>query len=574
MAGKIEVINNSYGVADQPGMISGSNGVDSLDVRKYVSALEEFVINCPTPMSIALQGDWGTGKTTFLRSMEQDLKDKTTCIYFNTWQYSQFNMSGELYFSFISNIVQKLSHGTSVMKVKDLKNKVLGFLGSMSKQVVKNKVAGYTGLDISELFADEEEKASSIDKLKKDFEDLIQQVATEKNKDRVVIFVDDLDRLDPGIAVELLEVMKLFMDVEKCVYVLAIDYEVVVNGVRAKFGSGMTEEKCRSFFDKIIQLPFRMPVESYNISKLLKNLLPKEKIPEFENKDVLKVIERLIKSTIGPNPRTLKRLVNSFTLLNIVNKSVNGDSEQQKFYHTLLLLSLTIQMYDPNIYADLVDATDGGDEFALREYIEHYDSDENGSDTLGCMKESLEGLAKLNGGNNEDSMNMIYNLLEKAMNLSSITSVSKTVDETVKRSAAGDSFSGMEVEQIEFNGEKIDIPSGRGSQAVAYQESITRILEMALTMKLVTEKEFDERVADLPVLSYNQDEQTGAMRTKKCSKLTGHSDHGEIYIGSSLGVNDKISYIKRVCRAFRISSNILIWYGKDNKGESVSFKIW
>lgn len=51
-----------------------------------------------------------------------------------------------------------------------------------------------------------------------------------------MIFVDDLDRLVPSKAVELLEVLKLFLDCKQCVFVLAIDYEVVIRGAIKKYG--------------------------------------------------------------------------------------------------------------------------------------------------------------------------------------------------------------------------------------------------------------------------------------------------------------------------------------------------
>ena len=96
------------GVADVP---CGSLASDSLEVGSYVKGLEQFVLNCPTPMSIALQGDWGTGKTSFLQAMQSDFietKSKVKTLYFNTWQYSKFKMSDNLYASFISNIVNAL----------------------------------------------------------------------------------------------------------------------------------------------------------------------------------------------------------------------------------------------------------------------------------------------------------------------------------------------------------------------------------------------------------------------------------------------------------------------------------
>lgn len=93
------------------------------------------------------------------------------------------------------------------------------------------------------------------------FQDVINEACRLQHKSRVVVFVDDLDRLVPGKAIELLEVLKLFLDCENCVFILAIDYDVVVRGAAEKYGfdlhdnseEGLKEqEKGKAFFDKII----------------------------------------------------------------------------------------------------------------------------------------------------------------------------------------------------------------------------------------------------------------------------------------------------------------------------------
>ena len=84
---------------------------DTLGMSDYVEGLVKFVTECCTPMSIALQGDWGTGKTSFINRMIQFLENKSDgslTIYFNTWQYSQFNMSDSLYYSFVECIVEHI----------------------------------------------------------------------------------------------------------------------------------------------------------------------------------------------------------------------------------------------------------------------------------------------------------------------------------------------------------------------------------------------------------------------------------------------------------------------------------
>ena len=77
--------------------------------------------------------------------------------------------------------------------------------------------------------------ADEVVELKNDFSNLINQV-TEGTNRRFVIFIDDLDRLQPVHAVELLEVLKIFVDCENCVFVLAIDTSVVFQGIREKYG--------------------------------------------------------------------------------------------------------------------------------------------------------------------------------------------------------------------------------------------------------------------------------------------------------------------------------------------------
>ena len=92
---------------------------------------------------------------------------------------------------------------------------------------------------------------------------------------RFVIFVDDLDRLEPTTAVQILELLKNVFDVPHTVFVLAIDYQVVVKGLKSKFGEPTEENEWefRAFFDKIIQVPFLMPMAKYKLGNYIARLL-------------------------------------------------------------------------------------------------------------------------------------------------------------------------------------------------------------------------------------------------------------------------------------------------------------
>ena len=86
--------------------------------------------------------------------------------------------------------------------------------------------------------------------LKREIEEIIRRKVLG-GTGRIVVFIDDLDRIKPAIAVEILETIKLFVDVPNCVFVLALDYGVVSRGLKDKFGID-EQELGRSFFDKII----------------------------------------------------------------------------------------------------------------------------------------------------------------------------------------------------------------------------------------------------------------------------------------------------------------------------------
>ena len=80
-----------YGIIDIP---CEEMGKMELDAKGYIKGLEEFIKKCPAPLSIALQGEWGTGKTSFIKIIQNDIETKDiVTVYFNTWQYSQFNLS-------------------------------------------------------------------------------------------------------------------------------------------------------------------------------------------------------------------------------------------------------------------------------------------------------------------------------------------------------------------------------------------------------------------------------------------------------------------------------------------------
>lgn len=320
---------------------------DAFGVKKYVEGLCEFIKTCSTPMTISIQGDWGSGKTSMMNMIKEQITGSVHPVWFNTWQYSQFNMHDELTVSMLCALLAELECD------KDTKDKIVGSLGKFFKKATKVAVsvaAQANGMkEIYDKVSDIVEPntsdfAEEVKKLKDQFQDAVDSVLKTSGKNRVVIFVDDLDRLQPSKAVELLEVLKVFLDCEKCVYILAVDYGVVTQGIKQKFGDLVGEEKGRSFFDKIIQLPFKMPVAQYNINNYVKVAFEKMGIKDKSDKEIAEYVG-LIQASIGCNPRSMKRLFNTYQLLNIIMKS-NCEANAQK----LLFATICMQMEFEKLY--------------------------------------------------------------------------------------------------------------------------------------------------------------------------------------------------------------------------------
>lgn len=328
------------GFTDKPAMTVLD---DVFEIKQYISGLSDFILECDTPMTIAIQGDWGSGKTSMMNMIKETIGEKAVTSWFNTWQYSQFNMGDALAISFLSRLVsdlgiEKASNDNAKKILKTIGKQValftLGtinpFVGQIAEKVVEK--AGEVNDSTKEF-----DMPTAINELKKQFQLLVDQKVANSKGNRVVIFIDDLDRLHPGKAVELLEVLKLFLDCDKCVFVLAIDYAVVSQGVKQKYGELLGEEKGRSFFDKIIQVPFKMPVAKYNVNNYVSKALNAVgvNVPDEE----VDIYVKLIQTSVGCNPRAMKRLFNAFWLLNkvSVNESVVSVSERKVLFAVLCL---------------------------------------------------------------------------------------------------------------------------------------------------------------------------------------------------------------------------------------------
>ena len=118
---------------------------DTLNLLPYAEALGEFIQQCETPVSIGIQGEWGTGRTTLmnmLRGSEEHgdagLLPGEFCkvISFETWSYAQFNHDDNLAIACLHALTGKL--GNAVMPEDQIEALEVGARVREAKERLEN----------------------------------------------------------------------------------------------------------------------------------------------------------------------------------------------------------------------------------------------------------------------------------------------------------------------------------------------------------------------------------------------------------------------------------------------------
>lgn len=409
---------------------------DCFGLGKYVKGLSEYIMRCNTPTTIAVQGDWGCGKTSMLNMVREELSDKVKSIWFNTWQYSKFNMDDRLAMSLLSHLhmaLSKESNGHASSEPMKERIALLAKAGvKLGAYVVDALGAQKAAEDIHGLASKNTNESldviDAIENLKEDFQKEIDYIYETEGK-RVVVFIDDLDRLEPAKAVDLMEVLKLFLDCKNCVYVLAIDYGVVTRGISDKYGEDFGKKQGKKFFDKIIQVPFFIPVEQYQIDDYIRKAMPTT--VKLEEKDLPQYIN-MIKVSVGCNPRSMKRLFNAYLLICMINadKGFDADPVAQKILFGALCMQLAMEeVYryiiekmediDETFFDAFLDETNAGE---LKDYFPQLQMDEeiNVNNVLLFMREFAGVLAngtKSVSGENFEKMKDILSISSSTNNI-------------------------------------------------------------------------------------------------------------------------------------------------------------
>jgi len=232
-----------------------------LERKKYAEALTGIVSSYSDGFVLAINNEWGTGKTTFIKMWQQHLnKEEFKTLYFNAWE-NDFESNPLV--AILSEIKTLTPHKAAATFKSLLKKGAIisqsvfpAIISALAKKYIdtdeiKEVVEKLTDAATDILKEEIDEYAAKKKGLLEFREELKNYIEKKGDGKPLIFFIDELDRCRPNYAVEVLEQVKHFFNVEGIVFVLSIDKVQLCNAIKGVYGSEQinTDEYLRRFID-------------------------------------------------------------------------------------------------------------------------------------------------------------------------------------------------------------------------------------------------------------------------------------------------------------------------------------
>jgi hypothetical protein len=143
------------------------------------------------------------------------------------------------------------------------------------------------------------------------FRDIVAQVTTGPTKRRLIFVFDNLDRCPAEVAVEVIGVVKTFLDEPGCIYIIPCDEQAILTHVKSRFLKSPvadgSDTYANQFLTKFFQMTLRLPpAADFAVEDYLDKELKEAKMDDLptDARDVLVLGYR------GETPRQVKRVLN------------------------------------------------------------------------------------------------------------------------------------------------------------------------------------------------------------------------------------------------------------------------
>lgn len=435
---------------------------DFLNFGGVARTVAEIIVQAQSrPISIGVSGAWGVGKSSMIKLIHNELARRTgekgtqpnedassakSCdfifVEFNAWLYQGYDDARAALIEEVASTLAKeaAKRKTGLEKANELVERVnwfravkltassaaalalglpptglLGELWGLGQKAISGDVdqgsidsteAAMGKATASAAGLIKPKKTTSppkeIHALRKSFEDVLEEMGVT-----LVVLIDDLDRCLPETTISTLEAIRLFLFLKHTAFVIAADDQMIKHAVKRHF-QGVEDDLVANYFDKLIQVPIRVPplgtqevraymmllfVENSSLDpaekerlrgevckqlgsswqgkrvdlKFLRSLndkLPEELIARLDAADRLAPLMTSA-SGIAGNPRLIKRFLNALSIRMAMSRA-QGVGVDESVLAKVLLFE---RCGDPKAYALLVksvtDSDDGKPNFLV-----------------------------------------------------------------------------------------------------------------------------------------------------------------------------------------------------------------
>lgn len=199
--------------------------------QPFAKRIADLICNSTTEKAFAISvvGNWGSGKSIFMDLIRKELDHSNELIEFNPWKVSDLKKIIEDFFLTFSNRLNKYN-SNAARELKSYASKILELDDNVFNKVVSNTIE----------FWDDEKS------IQEDYESVNEKI--KNTGKRFVVLIDDVDRLTGSEILQILKLIRNSANFGNVFFVVAIDYEYVINSMKNTKEVSLEEQYLQKIF--------------------------------------------------------------------------------------------------------------------------------------------------------------------------------------------------------------------------------------------------------------------------------------------------------------------------------------
>jgi predicted AAA+ superfamily ATPase len=322
--------------------------------------IRDIIKGSPPNFTLGIYGQWGIGKTTLMKAIDTNLNKEflsknespILTIWFNAWKFERDQNP------ITHSLMKSIAFEMEEHKIfKPVGREIFNAIRIFDENAQSSQLFQINAQNTDEIRKARQKKSKHHARIQKDsiyyngifkIRNKIAQIRSDRGNDfRVVIFIDDLDRCSPDKTIELLESIKMLLEVEGFIFIIALSYDSVTRLITNVYNN--TGIKGEDYLKKIIQLPITIPQWSReNFSELISHKIAPKLNDEY-SKFILQNPE-ILSQVANSNPRQLKRFINNV----IIAFETFAENEYSKIMLDEIFLVKILKSEWPKFYQELI----------------------------------------------------------------------------------------------------------------------------------------------------------------------------------------------------------------------------